>query len=187
MAAHLRKCLPHAHAGATAAGLLIRVQATGAPMYWMDCAVRVDAKLQQLDSLLRRTWLECCGHLSAFSTRGQGRIGMSVAIAKALTPADDRVAYEYDFGSTTALVISLSGPIGAFRDEPIRVVARNEPLVWACDTCGEPATTICTQCVYDDRGFCCAKHATKHSCGRDMLLPVVNSPRMGVCGYTGAD
>ena len=185
MAAHLRKCLPDAGAGATVDGFLIRVQATGAPMYWMDCAVRVDAKLKQLDSLLRRTWLECCGHLSAFSTGSRGRIGMSVAIEKAFASAEHRVAYEYDFGSTTALVISQSGHIGAVLDKPVRVVARNEPIVWACDACGEPATAICTQCVYDDRGFCCAKHATKHSCGSDMLLPVVNSPRMGVCGYTG--
>jgi hypothetical protein len=55
MAAHLRKCLPRAGDGATVDGLLIRIQAMGAPMYWMDCAVRVDAKLEQLDALLRRT------------------------------------------------------------------------------------------------------------------------------------
>lgn len=185
MAAHLRKCLPRAGDGARVDGLLIRIQAMGAPMYWMDCAARVDARLKQLDALLRRTWLECCGHLSAFSTGGLGRIGMSVVIEKALASTGNRVAYEYDFGSTTALVISQSGHIGAVLDKPIRVVARNEPIVWGCDVCGEPATVICTQCVYDDRGFCCAKHATKHSCGSDMLLPVVNSPRMGVCGYTG--
>lgn len=185
MAAHLRKCLPRAGDGAAVDGLVIRIQAMGAPMYWMDCAVRVDAKLKQLDALLRRTWLECCGHLSAFSTGGRSRIGMGVVIEKALASAGNRVAYEYDFGSTTALVISHSGHIDAVFDKPIRVVARNEPIVWACDVCGEPATAICTQCVYDERGFCCAKHATKHSCGTDMLLPVVNSPRMGVCGYAG--
>lgn len=185
MAAHLRKCLPHAGDSATVTGLLIRVQATGAPMYWMDCAVRVDAKLKQLDALLRRTWLECCDHLSAFSTGGRGRFGTSVTIAKALASTSKGVAYEYDFGSTTALVISSAGPISAVLDRPLRMVARNEPVVWPCDTCGEPATAICTECVYDDRGFCCAKHTKKHSCGSDMLLPVVNSPRMGVCGYSG--
>jgi hypothetical protein len=129
MAAHLRKCLPRVGDGATVDGLLIRIEAMGAPMYWMDCVAR--------------------------------------------------------FGSTTALVISHSGHIGAVLDKPVRVAARNEPPVWACDACGEPATAICTQCIYDERGFCCAKHATKHPCGTDMLLPVVNSPRMGVCGYAG--
>lgn len=185
MAAHLRKCLPATGQGAAVNGLLIRVQAMGAPMYWMDCAVRSDAKLKQLDRLRRRTWLECCGHLSAFTTGGRGRIGMSVLVEKALLAAGNRLGYEYDFGSTTALVISATERISAVFDTLVRVVARNEPPVWACDVCGEPATAICTQCLYDNRGFCCATHARKHSCGTDMLLPVVNSPRMGVCGYTG--
>lgn len=185
MAAHLRKCLPRAGDDATVDALLIRVQATGAPMFWMDCAVRVNANLKHLDTLLRRMWLECCGHLSEFSAGHQRRIGMSVSIEKALTSAGNRVAYEYDFGSTTALVVSLSGHVEVALAKPIRVVARNEPPVWACDVCGEPATDICTQCQYDERGFCCAKHATKHQCGVDLLLPVVNSPRMGVCAYSG--
>ncbi len=185
MAAHLRKCLPREDDRAEVDGLLIRVQAAGAPMYWMDIAARGSAKLKHLDALLRRTWLECCGHLSAFSTSDQRRIGMSAVIETAVASGGGRLAYEYDFGSTTALVISELGPIGAVLDKPVRVVARNEPIVWACDVCGKPATALCTQCVYDERGFCCAKHATKHSCGTDMLLPVVNSPRMGVCGYTG--
>lgn len=185
MAAHLRKCLPREADGAMVDGLLIRVQATGAPTYWMDCAARVDANLKHLDTLLRRTWLECCGHLSQFSTGHRRRIGMGVGIERALLSAGNRVDYEYDFGSTTALVISHLGGIAAVLGKPVRVVARNEPPVWSCDVCGEPATAICTQCVYDEMGFCCTKHATKHSCGTDMLLPVVNSPRMGVCGYTG--
>jgi hypothetical protein len=27
--------------------------------------------------------------------------------------------------------------------------------------------------------------AAKHECGEEMLLPVLNSPRAGVCGYCG--
>ena len=185
MAAHLRKCLPREGGVPTVEALLIRVQAPGTPLYWMDCAARVDANLKHLDTLLRRTWLECCGHLSEFSVGTGRRIGMSVAIEKALTIAGNRLGYEYDMGSTTALVVSELGPVAAALGKPIRVVARNEPPVWACDACGAPATEICTQCQYDERGFCCGKHATKHACGADMLLPVVNSPRMGVCGYTG--
>lgn len=185
MTAHLRKCLQSTDPDTAADGLLIRVQALGAPMYWMDCAVRRDAKLKQLDRLLRRTWLECCGHLSAFTSGGRGHIGMSVLIEKALMSAGNRLAYEYDFGSTTALVISATERVGAVLGTLVRVVARNEPPAWACDVCGEPATAICTQCVYDERGFCCAKHVATHACGDEMLLPVVNSPRMGVCGYTG--
>lgn len=185
MAGHLRKCLLRAGDVATVDALLIRVQATGAPMYWLDCAVRVDANLKHLDTLLRRTWLECCGHMSEFSAGSRRSIGMSVSIEKGLALAGNRLSYEYDFGSTTELTVSQSGHVDVALGKPIRVVARNEPPVWKCDECDAPATDICTQCAYDDRGFCCSKHATKHKCGADVLLPAVNSPRMGVCGYTG--
>jgi hypothetical protein len=47
------------------------------------------------------------------------------------------------------------------------------------------ATAVCAQCLYESKGFCCGAHAPDHDCGEDMLLPVVNSPRMGVCGYSG--
>lgn len=185
MALHLRKCLPREGDVATVEALLIRVQAPGAPMYWMDCAVRIDTNLKQLDTLLRRRWLECCGHLSEFSAGKRRRIGMSVSIEKALALGGNRFDYEYDFGSTTALVVSALGPVEVALAKSIRLLARNEPPIWACDECGAPASEVCTQCQFDEGGFCCAKHATRHECGPDMLLPVVNSPRMGVCGYTG--
>src|SRR5258708_21173654 len=36
-------------------------------MYWMHVSVAIDAPLARLDECLRAIWLECCGHLSAFS------------------------------------------------------------------------------------------------------------------------
>jgi len=187
MAAHLRKCLPAATGPGICESLLIRAEAAGAPMFWLDCAVRTDAKLKDLDKLLRRTWLECCGHLSEFYVGDRRKLSMSMPVRNAFGSAGKRLRYEYDFGSTTELVVSLSGRVEAAVDKPARVVARNEPLVWPCDVCGEAATGVCTQCLYDGRGFCCAEHAISHDCGDEMLLPVVNSPRMGVCGYTGED
>ena len=123
---------------------------------------------------------------SEFSAGRRQRFGMTVRIEKALAFAANRLGYEYDFGSTTALVVSLSGHVDVALPKPTRVVARNEPPVWACDVCGQPATDVCTQCLGDEPGFCCSKHAAKHGCGVEALLPVVNSPRMGVCAYTGA-
>jgi hypothetical protein len=36
--------------------------------------------------------------------------------------------------------------------------------------------------------FYCELHSEDHDCEEaEMLLPVVNSPRMGMCGYTGPD
>ena len=37
----------------------------------------------------------------------------------------------------------------------------------------------------EGEGWVCDECAPKHKCGEDMLLPVVNSPRVGMCGYTG--
>ena len=185
MLAHLRKCLPATTGGVPSEALLVRAQAPGAPMFWLDCALKPEAKLKELDRLLRRTWLECCGHLSEFYGAGRRKISMSMRVGDALDSERNRLGYEYDFGSTTERVIGLSGVVAAGLGKPVRVVARNEPPVWPCDLCGQPATMVCAQCVYEGRGFCCALHAKKHACGNDMLLPVVNSPRMGVCGYTG--
>jgi hypothetical protein len=40
------------------------------PMYWMHLEVAAGTTLATLDRFLRATWLECCGHLSAFEIAG---------------------------------------------------------------------------------------------------------------------
>jgi len=54
-----------------------------------------------------------------------------------------------------------------------------------CDVCGKTAKQICTDCIYDDNGLLCDKCAESHACETELLLPVVNSPRCGVCAYEG--
>jgi hypothetical protein len=53
--------------------------------------------------------------------------------------------------------------------------------------CGQSADYMCLCCRYEeDNPFVCKTHMAEHACGEDKgVLPVVNSPRMGVCGYTG--
>ena len=36
--------------------------------------------------------------------------------------------------------------------------------------------------VYEKEAFYCDECGTEHDCGEEMMLPVLNSPRMGVCG-----
>ncbi|MGZ8519503.1 MAG: hypothetical protein ACXWX7_05065, partial [Candidatus Binatia bacterium] len=68
----------------------------------------------------------------------------------------------------------------------VRLLARNEPLVWPCDDCQAPATVVCPFCIDSGDGLFCDAHADAHEhAGEEVYLPVVNSPRMGVCGYTG--
>jgi hypothetical protein len=188
MFGHVQDCLTTRVSAGSNGGpealLLLRVEARGLPTFWLDIAVKRDAKLKDVDRFLRRTWLECCGHLSEFFTGTHRKVSMNTKVSETLGPGD-RLGYVYDFGSSTELVVRVLGGANAPSKSAIRLTARNEAPTWPCDACGKAATAVCPQCWYEGKGFCCATHATRHDCGEDMLLPVVNSPRMGVCGYTG--
>src|SRR5438552_17377165 len=91
--------------------------------------------------------------------------------------------YEYDFGSTTSLQLELVGErMGRTGRPAARLLARNTPPVWPCAICGQPATLVCAYCVQaEGKAFVCTTHRRRHACGEEAFLPVVNSPRMGVC------
>ena len=165
--------------------------------YWLHIAVPVNARLSTVDQFLRGIWLECCGHLSAFSIDGvryatspspdAEEASMSATLGTILD-AGARFFYEYDYGSTTELVLTAVG----FRERTdrkpgVRLLARNNPPERLCSECGSRklATDICVECAWTEKGFLCKECAESHSCDPGMLLPVVNSPRAGVCGYTG--
>jgi hypothetical protein len=78
---------------------------------------------------------------------------------------------------------------GRIGSEPLRLLSLNEAPVWECEVCGEDADWICTFCMYErENPFNCKLHAEDHDCEEpEMLLPVVNSPRMGMCGYEGPE
>jgi hypothetical protein len=101
--------------------------------------------------------------------------------------------YEYDFGSTTELKLRVTGARAGHRGRrSLRLLARNEPVTWSCAVCASPAAQTCAGCAEEgENPFFCKQHARAHAVGaheghEPALLPVVNSPRMGVCGYTGA-
>ena len=185
MAGHVRKCLEGAAGGPRSRVLLLRAQPAGAKMFWLDIAAKRESKLKELDALLRRTWLECCGHLSEFQGARAEPLSMNRRVDEVLPVTGSRIGYVYDFGSSTELQVSHLAVIEAAPVKGVRIVARNVAPSWPCDVCQQPATMICVECANAGGGFCCETHAGKHECGEEMLLPVVNSPRMGVCGYTG--
>lgn len=136
-----------------------------------------------------------------------GEQGMDVTLDEVLA-VGAKFSYVYDFGSSTNLSLRVmaerEGVIptrliegyeeneeGDVEDEDdedfaIVVMARNEPPALLCHLCGKPATHVLPESEYnylDEAGLC-------ESCAQkqkypDELLPVVNSPRVGVCGYTG--
>jgi hypothetical protein len=95
-------------------------------------------------------------------------------------------SHQYDFGTTTELALRVAGEYtlpalrGAFK-----LLARNEPPAIPCSECTKPATQLCQQCVEEGVGVLCDACASHHDCGDEMLVPLINSPRTGVCGYTG--
>ena len=174
------------------------------PQYWMHLEVPANATLGDLDDFLREIWVECCGHMSAFTIQRARYIAgagidsmwlgidfvpggrdMDIALSKVLS-LGLKFNYEYDFGTTTELALKVVAEReGKIAGEPIQLLARNEPLLITCDVCGKIATQVCSQCIWDNEGWLCDECGRRHECGEDMLLPVVNSPRVGMCGYTG--
>jgi hypothetical protein len=203
MTKHLKTCKKEEGSEAASAGRGSRksevfhllVEGRYAPAYWMHIELPADARLKALDSFLRDIWLECCGHMSMFTIQGKRYSvvqmeefddeTMEARLSEVLSPGM-KFYHEYDFGSTTHLALKVvSQDQKQIKGKSIKVLARNEPPSIPCASCGKPATQVCTECTYSDKGWLCDTCAARHKCGEEMLLPVVNSPRVGVCGYTG--
>jgi hypothetical protein len=171
------------------------VEGQHATRYWLHLNVRADAKLRDLDQCLRDIWLECCGHLSAFEIHGRrysvsplaefDERNMNARLSEVLAP-DVKFTHEYDFGTTTELVLKVvAAERGDSGKRPIQLLARNTPPDIPCGVCGKPSTITCAECNWEPTGWLCAEHASEHEHDEEMFLPVVNSPRVGQCGYTG--
>ena len=145
--------------------------------------------------------MECCGHLSSFELEGatfaddfagagewaDDPRSMDELISDTVA-AGSRFRYEYDFGTTTELAGRVLAAVpGSPAGRPIEVLARNDPPQHRCVECGRDATTVCGLCSQsmDDPCWYCDKCSAQHRCGGDYFLPVVNSPRVGLCGYSG--
>ncbi len=183
---HVKKCLgTRANKDASLSDImLIRAQSKRSKRYWLYFGVSLHAQLDEMDRALRRLWLECCDHLSEFY-----RDKKRYTLAKSKTfdevfHFDDRpIEYIYDYGSSTELTLTHVGEFRAPLSDTIELLARNEAPVWPCGVCGEAAAYVWDTAARDQRPFLCEEHA--HLGDGDMMLPVINSPRMGVCGYTG--
>jgi len=159
--------------------------------YWLHLEVNGLAQLRHLDAYLRAIWLECCGHLSQFSIGGwKGEaIPMSRRIYQVFEPGV-QLEHIYDFGTSSHTMVKFV----AMRQgkpltrHPIFLMARNDPPELPCMECGELASWLCLECVYeeDKSGLLCDQHVAVHP-HEDYGPPtrVVNSPRLGMCGYNG--
>ena len=128
------------------------VEGRDLPMYWMHLEIPASSTLSTLDQFLRNTWLECCGHLSAFEIGGvryavdagmyddcdMGEKSMRVRLEKVLSPGQT-CSYEYDYGTMTELKLRVISEYEVeTKGKAIQVLARNIPPVILCEVCGKP-------------------------------------------------
>ena len=146
------------------------------PHHWMVLAVPHGCKLLQVDHLLRREWLECCGHLSQFFGARKTKKVQSLAVGK-------KMEYEYDAGTPTPLLIEKVCTVDcpASVTEPTVVALSDRPWV-DCAKCKDACQAVaCLECLV---GFCepCSEAHACPRCGQRKWRPTGNSPRNGVCG-----
>lgn len=159
--------------------------------YWLDLEMAGSRTLKHLDFYLREIWLECCGHLSQFTTGGwQGsKVAMSRKIEQVFA-AGIELTHIYDFGTSSETLIK---PVGTrigkpTTPRPIALMARNVMPEAQCIKCEHPAAWLCIECVIEEDvwGVLCDKHAKTHPHENyGELIKLVNSPRLGMCGYVG--
>jgi hypothetical protein len=166
---------------------------------WLECCGHLseftDPKAQKsggdMHSLIEalNMFVECNQKFKDFSSVQQGAIPMEQK-AKQVFHKGMKLEHEYDFGSSTVLVLTAIEEYPVKADENIVLLSRNEPPEMPCQLCGkESATQLCAVHGEGEANFFCEKCAEKHAeeCPdfEYAAMPVVNSPRMGVCAYTG--
>lgn len=159
--------------------------------FWLHLEMNGTAKLADLDHYLRAIWLECCGHLSQFSIGGWrgGEISKRRSIAQVFDPGVE-LTHIYDFGTSSETLIKAVGMREGvpLTKHPIFLLARNDPPEAYCIECNQPAAWLCLECLYEleEVGTLCDEHAEDHPhTDYGEPIPLVNSPRMGMCGYVG--
>ena len=169
----------------------LQIQDAWSSTFWLHLEMNGTATLEALDWYLRAIWLECCGHLSQFSVGGWGgdEIAMSRKIEHVLRSGVE-LTHIYDFGtSSETLVKAVDVREGRpLTKHPLYLMARNKMPEDVCAECKEPAGWLCMQCLieYQKWTTLCRKHAAEHP-HEDYGEPIslANSPRLGLCGYSG--
>ena len=162
---------------------LLKIEGAYAKEYWLFVDVAKDKSLSALDAFMRKIWLECCGHISAFRAGNYNEVGKARKLSA--FSIGDKIIHEYDMGTTTECLVTFAGETCRPKQKnAVRLLARNIPPVYECVSCGKPAEFICQECIYDsDNPNYCQVCAKDHE--HDALLPITNSPRNGECGYDG--
>ena len=159
--------------------------------FWLDVEMRGSGTLKNLDSYLRGIWLECCGHLSRFSIGSwRGKEISKKYRADKIFERGIEITHIYDFGTSSETLIKVVGTREGkpTTTRPIALMVRNLQPKAKCIECRQLAVWLCMECQIEEEnwGTLCDQHAETHP-HDDYGEPVrlVNSPRLGMCGYDG--
>jgi hypothetical protein len=186
LAMHLSQMEKEDHTKITKSFHHIKVEAEE---MFLHILVNSKSEMKVIDNFLKDIWLDCCGHMSNFGHKNF-KIRMSNSIADVFVPKI-KIYHDYDYGSTTRIDLKTVKNYALHLKENLILLSRNEPLKLICSICKKkPAVCLCTTCNWEEDTFFCEPCAVKHeeTCEdfEDYArMPVVNSPRMGVCGYEG--
>lgn len=182
---------------------------------WMFIEALADSMLSDLDTFMRVAWMECCGHESRFVEGTDDPLNMSEMKKSSVIsefPDNFVMTYIYDLDAAPSAA-EIRVVCSSSREKckgVIRVLARNDPIRPLCELCGADADFVLRKAAEDEDGFIawsgaedddgfvvwgdadeetvaalCRKCSGKHG-NEDNYAPFANSPRMGLCGYTGA-
>ncbi len=206
MTRHLQSCLakiglPGEPGPGSANSIHLLVEDTYRPEYWLHLAVPATTELAELDRYLRDTWLECCGHLSSFfigraeykwqifemdelfSDLRESELNTMEVDLGLVAPPRTEFSHWYDYGTTTKLRLRSLGETSGNGSGEITLLARNDAPAIDCSMCGAPATWVSP--AEDDWIALTAGLCDNCAPASEYRLPVVNSPRCGVCAYDG--
>jgi hypothetical protein len=155
-------------------------------IFFIHLLVKSTKKLSNIDSFIKKIWVECCGHISDF--RQKTKIIPKNSILKDFDETTTKLTYTYDYGDSTILDLILKKSYDLDIDDDLIILTRNEPIDFKCQICNK--NTSESICIICDFVFLCNTCSTKHEkeCSdyEDYAKSsIVNSPRMGVCGYEG--
>lgn len=169
----------------------LRVEDASRSEFWLDLEVRGSCTLKDIDFYLRGIWLECCGHMSQFSIGGWR--GEEIPMSRKVEQVFNRgaeVTHIYDFGTSSETLVKAAGTREGkpTTSRAVALMARNLMPEDGCIQCRQRANWLCMECVIEEErwGTLCDEHAVTHphhNYGEPIRL--VNSPRLGMCGYRG--
>ena len=154
--------------------------------YHTDEYLRESMPPPQMKKLMKKALKESGMH---FDIHEPQQKDMHIKLIDVLQP-DISFSHEYDFGSATHLALQVIARFDSMHKggKPIRLVARNNLPKFRCSSCNKASNSLCDECnMKGKRAYYCEPCLEKHPCGGDVAFSIVNSPRMGVCGYSGPD